>query len=67
MPHAPGPPGTLHDAQGLSAAIRPPPDEGTLTAKVESSFSSCSLLHFGHEGVTPARVRCSNLLPHDPH
>ena len=44
MPHAPGPPGTLHEAHGLSDGNFAPADEpATLTANTDNCFSSCSL------------------------
>ena len=66
MPHAPGPPGTWHEAHGLSdgmlAADDPP---CTLTANTDNCFSNCSPWHFGHDGATPVFVNCSNWCPHD--
>jgi len=68
MPHAPGPPGTPHDAHGLSAGIPAPADDPeTLTANTDNCFSSSLLWHVGHAGATPARINCSNRCPHDPH
>lgn len=61
MPQAAGPPGTPHDAHGLSAGRLGPDEEpGTLTAKTDNCFSSCSPWHFGQRGATPSRTRCSN-------
>jgi hypothetical protein len=66
MPHAPGPPGTLHPAHGLSAGTLAPADPpGTLTANTDNCFSNCAPWHLGHDGATPALVNCSKWCPHD--
>ena len=67
MPHAPGPPGIPHEAQGLSDGTFAAPAEDPPTAKTDNCFSSDWLSHLGQAGAMLPRVRNSNWWPHELH
>ena len=59
--------GFWQPAQGPPAGIGAAFGEPAPTAKAESCFSTRSPRHAGQTGVTPSRMRTSNLFPQSAH